>query len=400
MGNDCLKIARNYFLDMQRHRRYLHENAELGFALIKTKEYVLDCLKNLGYNPKPCGRCGITAELGGKKNGYFLLRADMDGLPIREKTGEKFACKHGNMHACGHDLHAAMLLGAAAILKEKETMLNKGVRLLFQPAEETLEGAKDCIENGAIKDVFGAMMLHVLPSMPFPCGTAVISAEGFSAPAADFFDIEITGKGCHGSSPWQGVDALLIAAKTVVGVQTLAAREISSQIPATLTFGKLNAGEADNVIARKALLSGTLRTMNEETRGFVKMRMEEIAKQTAKAFRGRAAVRYKSGCPCLKNDGQLSALLYETALETLGKKYSLHASSLPSGVVGGSEDFAYISQKVPSIMAGICAGERGQVRDEPLHSPRVDFDERAMPFSAALLAATALRATHAGNKKL
>ena len=370
-------------------RRYLHKNAEVGFDLPDTTAYIVKRLKGLGYTPKKCGKGGIVAEIGGKGRGYFLLRADMDGLPIQERSGETFACKAGKMHACGHDMHAAMLLGAAALLREREGKLQGRVRLLFQPAEEVLAGAADCIEDGVLRGVYGAMMLHVLPQMPFPVGTAVVSAGGVSAPAADFFDVEIRGKGCHGSSPWQGVDALLIGAKIVDGIQTLSAREVSPKNYATLTFGRFAAGDADNAIAEKATLGGTLRAMDEETRAYLKKRLQEIASATARGLRGRARVVFKSGCPCLVNDEGLSKAVYEIAQETIGEERTLLSSQLPQGGVGGSEDFAYISQKVPSVMVGLCAGQREKGYIEPLHSPKARFDEEVLPYGAAILCAAA-----------
>jgi hippurate hydrolase len=232
-------------------------------------------------------------------------------------------------------------------------------------------------------------MLHVLPAMPFSTGTLIVSAPGVSAPAADFFDLAVTGKGCHGSSPWQGVDAALVGAKILTGLETLSSREISPAHFSTLTIGQFRAGEADNALAGKALLSGTMRSMNEETREYMKKRLERIAKTTATAYRARAKVAWKSGCPCLQNDEQMSKIALECAKKALGDKYVLSAADLPKGGVGGSEDFAYIAQKVPSVMVGICAGSRGQGFDEPLHSPRVRFDEECMPFGAAYFAAVA-----------
>ena len=232
-------------------------------------------------------------------------------------------------------------------------------------------------------------MLHVLPSMPFSVGTAVVSDVEVSAPAADFFDVEISGKGCHGSSPWQGVDALLIGTKIVDGVQAFAARELSPRDYATLTFGRFSAGAADNVIAPRATLGGTLRAMSENTRAYLKKRLSEMAQSTAKGLRGKARVVFKSGCPCLINDEATASAVYTIARQTIGERRALLASQLPQGGVGGSEDFAYIAQKVPSVMVGLCAGERKKGYTEPLHSPRVRFDEGAMPYGAALLCAAA-----------
>ena len=241
MSISLLEKAKKLQPQTVKDRRYLHQNAEVGFDLPKTAAYISNRLKSIGYDPQVVGRCAITAEIGEGEE-CFLLRADMDALPFAERSGESFAAKNGNMHACGHDLHAAMLLGVAELLKGEERRLHRRIRLLFQPAEELLEGAKDCVSAGVLDGVTGGVMLHVLPSMPFAVGTAIVSSEGVSAPAADFFELTVLGKGCHGSSPWQGVDALLIGAKTVLAMQTLAAREISPLAPSTLTFGQFTQG--------------------------------------------------------------------------------------------------------------------------------------------------------------
>ena len=384
---EILNEAKDLQPQLVADRRYLHKNAEIGFELPKTTEYIQRRLRELGLSPQPCGRAGIVAEIG-KGQKCFLLRADMDALPIRERSGEPFAAKNGHMHACGHDMHAAMLLGAAAILKKHESELNGRLRLLFQPAEEILEGAQDCVNSGVLDGVDGAMMLHVLPIAEYDVGTLIVSDAGVSAPAADFFDVKVQGKGCHGSSPWQGVDALLIGARVVEGVLAVAARELSPFSGATLTFGRFVAGEADNALAEKALLSGTLRALDEKTRAYYKDRLETITKGIARSMKGRARVVYKSGCPCLNNDEGLAKALYEACLAALGEKKVLSASQLPKGGVGGSEDFAYIAQRVPSIMAGLCAGVKKN--RQPLHSPSLTLNEACMPYGVAAFCLMAL----------
>ncbi len=397
MGKEWLTLAKKEYAQMQKDRRYLHKNAEVGFDLPSTFSYVKKRLKELGYTPKPIGRYAIIAEIG-SGNGCVLLRADADGLPIQEKSGEPFACKDGRMHACGHDLHTAMLLGAAAILKKREKDLPRKVRLLFQPAEEILQGGKDCVDAGVLDGVDSATMLHVLPAMPFPTGTLIVAAPGVSAPAADFFDLTVKGKGCHGSSPWQGVDAALVGAKILTGLEMLSSREISPAHFSTLTIGQFHAGDADNALAGKAVLSGTMRSMDEDVRSYIKDRLDKIAKTIAMAYRARAKVVWKSGCPCLQNDAKMSKTALDCAKKALGDKYVLSAADIPKGGVGGSEDFAYIAQKVPSVMVGICAGSRGQGFDEPLHSPRVRFDEGCMPYGAAYFAAVAFFAQTSTQK--
>ncbi len=369
-------------------RRFLHTNAEVGFAVEKTRAFIEENLRKMGYAPQKCGRAGILATVGkGKRKA--LLRADIDGLPIKEKTGLPFACTNGNMHACGHDMHTAMLLGAAKLLKEREEELNGEIRLLFQPAEELLEGAKNCIEDGVLDGVQAACMLHVLTALELPMSAVIVSSEGVSAPAADFFEIEVLGKGAHGSAPWKGADALSVAARILLGLEEISAREISPAAPFVLTFGALQAGEAQNVLSDRAVLKGTLRAFDEGTRLFVKKRMAQIAEYTAKAFRCKAKVVYKSGCPALVNDGEVSLIAERVAKSLVEGKLAFTSNALQGDTKknsGGSEDFAYIAQAVPSVMIGLAAGEKKKGYVYPLHHPKADFDEGVLPLGAALYA--------------
>ena len=391
---ELFKLAKEDASSMQSDRRWLHAHAETGFSLEETCGYVLRRLTELGYRPKRCAG-GVVAVAGeGQKGEAFLLRADMDALPIQEKTGLSYAAKNGNMHACGHDLHTAMLLGAARLLKAREGELKTPVKLLFQPAEETLEGAKKMIENGVLKGpkVGGGMMLHVLSGTGLKSGTIVVSSAGVSAPAADFFTIKIKGKSCHGSSPEGGRDALNAAAHLLVALQSVVAREVSIGSPAVLTIGQIEAGVAGNVIADSALLQGTLRAYDEGVRAFVKGRLETLTKSIAAAFRVRAQVVFDSGAPSLYNDESLSHLVHACACELFGQRSVVFSSQL-GGRGGGSEDFAYISREIPAVMVGLCAGEEDAKTGEeyPLHHPKVCFDEGVLPLGAALFAASALR---------
>ncbi len=394
---DFLKGAENLRDKLVDHRRYLHENAELGFDLPKTHTYVEKTLRALGYTPKKCGRAGIIATVGdGKGKPAVLLRADMDSLPIEENSGEPFACKTGNMHACGHDLHTAMLLGAAELLKREEKRLKGCVKLLFQPAEEILAGAKDCLKNGVLSGLKPdrAVMLHVMTDLPMKTGTAVVSSVGVSAPAADFFRITVQGKGCHGSTPWKGVDALAVGAHILLALQTLSSREIPASANAVLTVGSLQAGQAGNVIADRAVLQGTLRGFDEKIRAQIKERIKEVVRMQAKAFRAMAKTEFTSGCPTLVNDEKISDFAYRTAKDLLGEGCVFTSAQLSGGEVGktsgGSEDFAYISHEIPSVMIGLAAGEREKGYAYPLHHPKARFDEGVLPIGAALLTAFAL----------
>ena len=382
-------------------RRWLHENAETGFDLNKTHAFVKQELADMGYQPVDCGRAGIVALAGGKKPGkVFLLRADMDALPIQEESGVEFACKSGNMHACGHDLHTAMLLGAARLLKAHEAEIPGTVKLMFQPAEEIFEGSHDMIEAGLLENpkVDAALMIHVMAGMPFPAGTVIVSAPGVSAPAADYFEIKVRGKGCHGSMPNTGIDPLTAAAHILIGLQELQARELAMDDRAVLTIGTMNAGTAANVIPDSVTMGGSIRTFDEETRAMLKKRMAEIAGGIAQAFRAEADVAFGSGCPTLVNDRDLSACCETYVKELLGKGKAFSVAELnamsgggSSSKSAGSEDFAYVSQEVPSIMLALASGQPEKGYGYPQHHPMVKFDECVLAGGSAVYAYTALR---------
>ena len=386
-----LKEAQGLQEDLVAWRRYLHKNAELGFDLPKTAGFVESALKEMGLSPKVVGRCALTVEIG-KGKPVFLIRADMDGLPLKEETGMKYACKTGCMHACGHDMHTAMLLGAAKLLKLREKSLKGRVKLLFQPAEEILQGAKSVIEQGVLTapKVDGAMMLHVLTGLPISAGNVVV-AQGVSAPTADFFTIFVQGKGCHGSTPWKGVDASSVAASVLLGLQEITAKEVPFSTPSVLSVGSVQSGNAGNVIADSAVLKGTLRCFDEDMRGYIKARIQEICKYTAKAFRAKAKVEFEGGCPSLLNDEKLSALALKTARDLLGTGVFSSTEMGGNREAGGSEDFAYISREVPSVMLALTAGDNRKGYEYPLHHPKANFDESVLYIGSALYAAVALK---------
>jgi hippurate hydrolase len=381
-------------------RRWIHSHAETGFDLTETLPYVQQALEDMGLSPQPCGRAGLTALVGGKRPGkVFLLRADMDGLPVAEASGESFAAENGRMHGCGHDLHTAMLLGAARLLKAHEAELEGTVKLMFQPAEEIFEGSRDMIEAGLLEapKVDAALMIHVMANMPFTPGTVVVSAPGVSAPAADYFEITVQGRGCHGSMPNTGVDPLSAAAHILIALQEIHARELAMDDRAVLTIGTLHAGTAANVIPDTVTMGGSIRTFDEETRQMLKDRMTAIAQGVATAFRATAQVRFTSGCPTLRNDGDLSAAAARYVTELLGRERAFSVADLQQMGGGsgsksaGSEDFAYVSQAVPSIMLALAAGRPQDGYSYPQHHPQVRFDEAALPAGAATYAYTALR---------
>lgn len=383
---------------MEKDRQWLHSHAETGFGLVQTKEYVKKRLIEMGYAPVECGKAGLVATVGSGDGKTFLLRADMDALPIREESDVPFACGTGNMHACGHDMHTAMLLGAAQLLKRHESEIRGTVKLMFQPAEEVFQGSSDMIAAGVLENprVDAAMMIHVLAGMPIPAGTVIVSAPGVSAPAADYFTIRVQGKGCHGSAPQNGVDALTAAAHILIALQELQAREIEASAGAVLTVGTMQGGTAGNAIADSAQMCGTIRTYDEETRAFLKKRLSEISRGIAAAFRAEATVEFGSGCPTLVNNQALSEQVFGILSELLGRD---KVGRSPAGARGGgSEDFAYVSQQVPSLMLALAAGEPDKGFPYPQHHPKVKFDESVLSTGAAVFTGTAIAWLAAENR--
>ena len=398
---ELLKEAQNIQNELIKNRRYLHTHPETGFDITETKAYVKKELTDMGYTPIDCGKAGLTALAGGKRNGkVFLLRADMDALPIREEADVDFPSENGNMHACGHDMHTSMLLGAAKLLKQHEDEIHGTIKLMFQPAEEIFAGSKDMIDAGVLKnpDVDAALMIHVMAGLPMPSGTVIVCDGGISAPAADYFTIRIQGKGCHGSMPNNGIDPINAAAHIITALQEIHARELALSDEAVLTFGTIHGGAAENVIPDFVELGGTIRTYDEDVRSFLKKRMTEISQGIAATFRASAKVSFGTGCPTLKNDYELSSCISTYMTELLGKEKAFTAGAL-SALSGekkapktaGSEDFAYISQEVPSIMLALAAGNPSEGYCFPQHHPKVKFDETALSYGTAIYAYAALR---------
>ena len=382
--------------EIRSHRLWLHTHAETGFDLTETKPYVKSTLTEMGYTVQECGKAGLVTTVGKPGGKVLLLRADMDALPIAEEADVDFACKNGRMHACGHDMHTAMLLGAAKILKAHESELDGMVKLMLQPAEEIFEGSKDMIASGVLENPRpdAALMIHVAAGMPLPAGTVVVSAPGVSAPAADYFTIRVHGKGCHGSAPQNGIDPLTAAAHILIALQEIHARELSASDEAVLTIGTFHAGEAGNVIPDTATMGGTIRTYDEKTRAYLKERMTAIAQSIAEAFRASAEVSFGSGCPTLVNNKDLSEKVTGYLKDLLGANRAFTTAELSGGKPargGGSEDFAYVSHEVPSLMLALAAGEPSKGYVYPQHHPKVKFDESVLSTGAAVFVDCALQ---------
>lgn len=389
---EIFDLSAKYLNFMTEVRRDIHKKPGTGLDNIPTVEYIGSVLTSLGIQWEMCGKCGISAILG-KGDRCILLRADTDGLPVKEESGFEFASVNGNMHGCGHDLHAAMLLGCAKILSENSESLCGTVKLMFQSGEETLEGAKDMIDSGILKnpDADAAIMLHVMTAVGISTGNIIIPKCGVSAPSADYFEIEIIGKGCHGSSPFQGLDPIYAASNIVTALSVIDSRELSPNEYSQLAICSFNSGNAGNVIPDKANLRGSLRTFDEDVRNKVKLRIEDICKGICDAFRTKCNVKFTSGCPALINDKEMCDMAKNALPGLFQQGFVLSAEDFETknGVLG-SEDFSYISREVPSLMLALAAGPVEEGYEYPLHHPKVKFDERAMIYGCAALCKIAL----------
>ena len=391
-----LKRAAQIQQELVEHRRYFHENAETHHHLPLTSAYVMEKLKEMGYHPKQMAKSGVVAVVGKKPGKTFMIRADMDALPMKEETDEPFKSKTPNMHSCGHDLHTAMLLGAAKLLRENEDKIEGQVKLMFQPAEETLWGAKAMIKEGLMENpkVDAAMMIHVRLDKELPPGTILFTTPGVSSSSADNFRIEIQGKGGHGAKPQICIDPLTTAAHILINLQEIYAKEVAPEDEIVINICHIEGGSAMNIIPDTAIMQGTVRTFDSEVRKTILPRIEEIAKGTAQLFKTKAKVDYLMTTPSVINDEKLFHELLGYSIEVFGDKKVVNAREVygyKKARAAGSEDFAYISELVPAISVDIVAGCEKDGYHYDNHHPKVRFDEGALHSGAAMYATMAMK---------
>ena len=369
-------------------RRTIHSNPEVGDTLPKTKAYVMEKLKEFGYEPQEICESGIVATIEGSEPGKtFLLRADMDALSVKEETECDFKSENGAMHACGHDMHTAMLLGAAKLLKQNQDQIKGTVKLVFQPDEEGFTGAKKMIEAGVLKNpqVDAAMAMHVHSGTP---SNLVLCGLGTSIAGCNRFRIVVKGTGAHGAMPEQGVDPINIAAHIYLSLQEIISREVSATKPAVLTIGKFSGGDAPNIIPEEVIMEGTIRSLDKETGEFIFNRMNDIVVSTAKMFRGEAELIELSSVPPLTNNDELVEEVTSYLKDLLGEKSVIVFNQ--GGM--GSEDFASYSHEVPSIYVMLGAGSKHEnpLYGEAMHNPKVVFNEDILVTGAAMHAYSAI----------
>ena len=382
--------AKSFLVDAVEVRRRIHAEPELGLDLPRTQRVVLDALAGLGLEVHTGeATTSVVAVLDGARPGpTTLLRADMDALPMSEETGLPFASRtEGRMHACGHDAHVAMLLGAARLLSGRRTELGGRVVFMFQPGEESYGGAKVMLDEGLLDrhgPVDRGFAIHITPELP---SGWVATRGGPVMASADEFRITVTGAGGHASMPHNATDPVPVACEIVTALQTMVTRRVPAFDPAVLTVARVTAGTTTNVIPERAVLEGTIRAVSDSTRDMVVEGAAHVAEHLATAHRCRAELELLAGnYPVTVND----AASAEFALATAAALFSAdHTVTLPTPVMG-AEDWSYVLQRVPGSMTFLGAAPPGVEHPEPNHSNRFVIDEEAMAAGIALHAAMAL----------
>ena len=357
------------------NRRAIHRAPEVGAHLPQTVQFVEEKLRLLGYEPRELGG-GVVAELTGEDMGRcILLRADMDALKVREKTDLPFRSENGSMHACGHDMHAAMLLGAAKLLMNHRDLLRGAVRLLFQPAEETDGGALPMVRAGAMEGVCAVYGLHVQPYLNVG---QIDTRLGTLNAATNEVRLTVHGRSSHAAHPDEAVDAAVCAAQLLTALQTAVSRSASPLKPCVLTFGEIHGGTACNVICDEVKLNGTLRTVDPELRTLMKRRIREISAGIAAAFGATVDVEITDGYSALINNPAEAARALRLAGELLGRENAM----LRADPSMGGEDFSFFAEQAPAAFFHLgCASQQPAA---PLHSAGFTVDERCLPIGSVM----------------
>lgn len=369
------KKYEQYIIDM---RRELHMHPELSLAEERTSRRVQEELAKMGIPFVQMAGTGVLATISGKRPGKTIaLRADMDALEITERNDVPYKSQtEGVMHACGHDAHTSMLLGAAKILSEIKDEFYGTVKLIFQPGEEVAKGAKLMIAAGALAGVDEIFGMHVMSE--FAAGTVALS-PGPRMASCDIFKITVTGKGGHGSTPNAGVDALAAAASIVMNLQTIVSREVSPLEPLTVSVGKMVSGTRFNVIADSAVLEGTTRCFSYEVQDMLPAAMERIIKETAASFRAEAELEYERLTVPVINNPASTARGRKAIAKILSEE-----AAVQMPMTMGAEDFSEYLINVPGAMAFLGIFNEAKGADHPIHHPQFNVDENALSIGAAL----------------
>ena len=398
--NSILEASKNYEEQIIKDRRHLHQYPEIGFDLPETQKYIQQRLDEIGVEYRQCGKVpdeirakyakagfgnqenctGIVAVIG-QGEPCILLRADMDALPIQEEIESDYKSKKpGLMHACGHDSHTAMLLGAAQILKNHEKELKGTVKLMFQPGEEWGYGSKLMIDDGLLENpkVDAAFGIHIMPDQE--AGTLSVH-KGTLTQAMDTYIVDILGYGGHSSQPHKTIDANMIMNQLYTSLNLLFTREVDPNASVTFSVGAMGGGTVTNVIPEKATLSGNMRSYDQAARDHLCKRIPEMIEHVVKAWRGEYSTT-EFHTPTTYNNPEFIDEIMPSLEEIIGKD-----RISDDGVMGGSEDFSYISQEVPSAFVTLGTGKEGEA---PVHNPRMQQKEEIFKYGAALHANVAI----------
>lgn len=380
---DTIKsLAEKYHQEVVQLRRAIHREPELAFEEYKTAHKVIEQLQNLGISYETgIAQTGVVATLvGGKPGPTLALRADLDALPIQEQNQAEYAsCVPGKMHACGHDAHTASLIGTAAILKEISPELKGTIRFIFQPSEEKHPGgASVMVKEGVLNNVQSIIGHHVHPLIPV--GKVGVRGGRYMASADEIY-ITVKGKGGHGAQPQQCIDSVTIAAQIIIALQQVISRIADPRTPSVLTFGRVIADGATNVIPEVVQLAGTFRTFDEKWRFEAHDKIRKIATSIAEGFGAQASVNILVGYPVLYNDPILTEQVANQMQNYVGKE---NIVELPEWMA--SEDFAFYTQNISGCFYrfGVRNEEKGIIH--PVHTPQFDIDESALELSSGLMA--------------
>jgi len=373
------RIAK-FYDDMKSWRHYFHEHPELAYKEINTSKKVVELLKNFNVDniETGIGGTGVVAVIENGRGKTLGLRADMDALPIREENNKPYCSKNaGIMHACGHDGHTTMLLGAAKYLAESRKFKGKVV-LIFQPAEEGFAGAKAMIDDGLfqkypVDEIYG---MHNMPNLQ--SGMLAVE-EGPRLAAADNFDIEIIGKGAHGAMPSNSIDPIVCGSAIVQNLQHIVSRNSNPKETLVITVASFHSGNANNIIPKTAKLNGTIRYYNDEIGKMVRKRFYEVVNNTCQTFGAKPKISFKKGYPATVNHKKQSLFAFNVAKKVNGKN-----STNKQAPMMGSEDFSYFLKQVPGAFAWI-----GNGKSASLHNPKYDFDDNILCTGASFLATLA-----------
>ncbi len=383
---DFLVEAKKIKKELVQIRRNIHMCPELDFDLYKTSDKVKEILDGEKIEYFETAKTGICAIIRGNGDKTIALRADMDALPMQEKNDVVYSSKVQNkMHACGHDVHTSILIGAAKLLNSIKEELNGNVVLLFEPAEETTGGAKLMIKEGVLDKVHvdAVFGLHVEPNIE--AGKIGIKKDVVNA-ASNPFTITIKGRGGHGAYPHGAIDPIVATSNIIVAIQNIVSREIDATSPSVISIGTINGGTAQNIIPDSVTISGIIRTMTTENREYATKRLEEVVSGICIASRTDYEIDIEESYPCLYNDDNMAEILGKSASTIIGKENIVELRKPAMGV----ESFAYFSLERPSgfYFLGTRNEEKGIIH--PLHNSKFDVDEDAIPIGVAIQCQTVM----------